>query len=994
MCLLLISLLSEVSTTKPVSGETENVWIPAANGLTEKEPQVVVETVSETSLRVRIQFSGVWAAPFSNEHGDFTQLFFDGYGEHGDLGAPNLPIFTTQLEIPHGVTPRVTVIDSKAKMVQLSAFSLPKTIVPTQPLQSKSGPVPQWQPPDAQIYAQYQLYPQQLFTASSVYQMRDHTILPLQITPVRYQPQSGELEILESLTLEIRWEGSAIRSERPGRSSLPFDRLAADLTVNAEGFDVQNTGGIGYLVISPSSAYTTILSPWLDLKENEGYQVTTATLDMVGNSAVEIRDYIKNAYENWIIPPTYVLLVGDTNLIPGWKSIDTRKVTDLYYATMTDDIVPDIFVGRLPARDLTDVTILVNKLIQYQGVDGSEVWVKKAAFAATADSNRSSSEDYDFNYQLAEASHNYVIDTYTNPSGYTGIFPTPVPSPGGDKLYRVTYGANQINLIEAIDDQRSIIVYSGHGSTSSWSEFYFNTTTIESLEENQVYSFAAGFACETNDISVEHAFGEAWMLTENKGGIAYLGSADYSYWGPDDVLERSFFDKFFESTDIPPSIAASMHHGLSFVQNYYPDYARYYWESYLLLGDPSLIIPTQTLVPNFAMQLVPNQVDLCMGVPQEYDLYLSAFQGFDDLVNLSTSDLPSGIHLTYENNPVSPGTSTTLSFTADINAVLGKSSFSLLGETEPLPLNLSVVDQLPSFPYLISPSNQVTTDTVFPTLTWEDVSQTQTYQLQLSKDSSFNTIDVEIDAINTSSYTFTTALESNSTYYWRVKSKNACGTSAFSNIRQFHTPTTPGDCPAGYEPQTIYAADFNQTSGNWTSSGNVWVRHSQNFMSPDYAFFVSGSPTTTTQRLESVEILIPQNALLPRLQFWSWYSIRQGVSDTCYDGALVEYKVSDQSIWNSFDPSQILENPYTGLISTDAYNPLNGKQAWCGDSAGWVKSVIDLNQHQGETLTFRFSLGTGSYSYFYPTQEGWYIDDVKVQTCTPLETIFLPVISH
>ena len=64
-------------------------------------------------------------------------------------------------------------------------------------------------------------------------------------------------------------------------------------------------------------------------------------------SADDITQYIKNKYDNADTPPTYVLLIGDSNKIPvHYKTPHPRDgqliATDLYYATVDgDDYFPD-----------------------------------------------------------------------------------------------------------------------------------------------------------------------------------------------------------------------------------------------------------------------------------------------------------------------------------------------------------------------------------------------------------------------------------------------------------------------------------------------------------------------------------------------------------------------------------------------------------------------------------------------------------------------------
>ena len=78
--------------------------------------------------------------------------------------------------------------------------------------------------------------------------------------------------------------------------------------------------------------------------------------------------------------------------------------------------------------------------------------------------------------------------------------------------------------------------------------------------------------------------------------------------------------------------------------------------------------------------------------------------------------------------------------------------------------------------------------------------------------------------------------------------------------------------------------------------------------------------------------------------------------------------------------AQLLTDPYDGPINASFSNPLAGLDAWCGDPQAWLNSiVVDLDAYAGQTVQFRFRLGTDS-SVSHP---GWDIDDIWVQSCVP-----------
>ncbi|MGA2507937.1 MAG: fibronectin type III domain-containing protein, partial [Chitinispirillaceae bacterium] len=102
--------------------------------------------------------------------------------------------------------------------------------------------------------------------------------------------------------------------------------------------------------------------------------------------------------------------------------------------------------------------------------------------------------------------------------------------------------------------------------------------------------------------------------------------------------------------------------------------------------------------------------------------------------------------------------------------------------------------QPPAAPTLSSPANGATNVALNPTLTWDSSAGASHYQLQVAKDSSFNSI-VFSDSMLTSTSRAISSLVNSTTYYWRVRASNTGGTSAWSADWRFTTvsglPGTP-----------------------------------------------------------------------------------------------------------------------------------------------------------------------------------------------------------
>ncbi|MEM0492416.1 MAG: C25 family cysteine peptidase [Candidatus Thermoplasmatota archaeon] len=507
-------------------------------------------------------------------------------GTTTDIGKAKLPIIRKLIEIPYDAEPDIIVKSISWKTTSLTELNLPEQIIPIQPSTQKNKEKTTDLIIDENYYSTNTYTPKDTPTISIIGYIRSHRIAQVEIPGVVYNPTTGELKLLDACELQINLnrgntEKTIENNKRYASSS--FEQLIKSMIINYNSYNTGNSDGKnieGYLIIVHDNFYNQIL-PLAEWKQNKGYEVTiTKTSQIPGGATKEnIKNYIVNAYNNWPNPPSYILLVGDTAQIPTWTGTATGTCTDLYYVTITQpDYFPDIFIGRFPATQSSHVTAMVDKTIYYErGEFPSNSWIKKAAFMASED-----------NYLISEGTHNYVISTYLNPNGYTC-----------DKLYCHTYGATTQQVKNALNNGRNLAIYSGHGSTTSWADGpAFSQSDVNSLTNQNMYPFVCSHACLTNQFTVSECFGETWLRTSNKGGLAFWGASDYTYWEEDDILEKKMFYAWW--TDNLKTIGGMTNRALYYLYQYYggAGLSKYYFEAYNVLGDSSVKIWQDNPIPN------------------------------------------------------------------------------------------------------------------------------------------------------------------------------------------------------------------------------------------------------------------------------------------------------------------------------------------------------------------------------------------------------------
>jgi len=382
--------------------------------------------------------------------------------------------------------------------------------------------------------------------------------------------------------------------------------------------------------------------------------------------------------------------------------------------------------------------------------------------------------------------------------------------------------------------------------------------------------------------------------------------------------------------------------------------------------------------PDFTMVVNPASLSVCAPANADYPITIGSILGFNEPATLTTTGLPVGTTTSFSVNPVTPpGASNLTVGTAGVTP--GTYPFSLTGtsatKTHSRDLSLTLFDASPGAATLSTPANGATLQPLRPLFTWSAPSQAATYTIEVATDAGFGSIVSTATGLTAATYTPTADLPSNSVLYWRVRSTNSCGTGSDSATFGFATIPLPGDCPMGTSPFTVFFNDFESGDTGWTSSGtgNTWALSTARPHSGLNAEHAVDPATTSDQRLVSPPITLPPGQLPLNLIYYNHQTMEPRTGG-CYDGGILEISTDGGTTWTQLE-AQHLTDPYNGPVATT--NPLTPANAWCGDPQDWTRTVVDLAAFAGQTVNFRWRLGSD------PSvgREGWYLDDVKVQSC-------------
>ena len=473
---------------------------------------------------------------------DYAILTLPEGGLAAEVGRPEVPVYRRLVEVPYGCEVKVS---ADVGAVETRQLALP--VIPCQPPVPKNGPAPAFVL-DTRVYSTDAYVPEVGAQLVEVAVVRGRRVAVVEIRPVGYNPVRNLAEYAPQMKVTVSWTGAnwaKTNAMQRRYSSPPFAGRLDGIVVNDKQLAPAAPVGqsrtysapalpIGYLIIVPDEWQANV-APLAEWRRRKGFNVFVRTLSQVGGGDTNaVKAYIQNAYDNWPIPPSFVLLVGDVDRIGYFiGSGSGSPPTDLNYTLCEGkDYWPDVDLGRASVASAAQLDSFVDKVVRYEQNNWTHgtVWDKKAYFVASGDSAY---------HGEAENTHKYVM-AKLRPMGTEC-----------DSLW--TYSGSGTPVNTALNGGRAWVAFSGHGSETGWSDpgIRFHSDNVRALSNNDMIPYVQSYACECGNFSSSsnpECFSETWIRLGRKGGIVSVASSVDSYWAEDDTLERRVFDYMFDSS--------------------------------------------------------------------------------------------------------------------------------------------------------------------------------------------------------------------------------------------------------------------------------------------------------------------------------------------------------------------------------------------------------------------------------------------------------------
>lgn len=540
-------------------------------------------------------------------------------------GEPDLPYYPILVILPEGqraTDVKIRSVDEEkiASDIKVKPFQTPEI-----PHYFTPEPVPKSPVYDSDIY------PNKPVEIMGTQYLRGIPVAVLHVYPLRYSPKENKLSLIKKIQFDLVYEsgGNGIKPRKQLKLASEvikslFSKRIYNKDISPYLLNVEEKRGnpfkvsalpdpsdppVAEVIVSPDE-FAPLWEEYALYRNSFGIPTVVRTVSFIESNysgadrAEKLRNFIKDAYENWGI--VYLILGGDMPQVPARivketpsgisDPVSTHFPSVFYFACLDGnwnadgdtiygepeddvDFLPEVLVGRVPVTDSATTANFIRKVETYESDPGSGdfTYLTKALFQGADVDSQGSGCAY-----VMEVSEHF-------PSYFSKGFVCETES-------------NSPTVEEFVDSLNlgyNFVVSQAHGNTLAFdicktpvSQF---TPSIADLMDNwEKASIMDIVSCDVLAYDFD-CVGEH-MIRSGGSVVSIIGSVrlNWPYHGKN--FQISFFDSLFVNkiNTLGPLFYAS---ALPFLpdSSSYPDY-RYLYVAYTLLGDPAMSVWDSTPV--------------------------------------------------------------------------------------------------------------------------------------------------------------------------------------------------------------------------------------------------------------------------------------------------------------------------------------------------------------------------------------------------------------
>ncbi|MCD4797165.1 MAG: T9SS type A sorting domain-containing protein [Candidatus Cloacimonetes bacterium] len=618
-----IFLISMILIITGLSAE----WIEISENSNKKLFDIITSDLNNTQLKFTL--NGYDIETIETDGESYQKISFQNEGKFLEVGKPSLPRFSKLIAIPN--TGNVSLEISNIEDEIITEMD----IYPCQPLQNENEKQLFSFRKDTEFYSGSKVFPLNFAELDSPAILRDHRIVNVTINPFQYNPKTKELRIIKNMDISVNCSGNAgINAKTTNRkvsrsfSSLYSSSILNYGSVSSRNDDIQHPC---YLFIYPDDASVeSNLQYLLDWKHQKGFEVVAVSTLETGTTLNSIKAFIQDAYDNWENPPEFICLVGDAG---GNYSIPTGHLDggpfngegDQFYTLLEgDDILADVFLGRLSFNSITELQTIISKILHYE------------------------KEPYLENTNWYDSALLVGDPTYSGPScidtkqSIKEMIDVNAPNISCTEVYDTSQGSWVSQMNNSLNNGVSYFNYRGFANMSGWDNYY-----IDNLTNGFMLPVVVALTCNTGNFEgtidcISERFLKAGSPSTPNGAIAAICTATgLTHTCFNNIVDAGIFYGIF--SDNIYHMGGALNRGkLNLYINYPGNPSNHvnqfsYWNN--LMGDPGMeiwtgipqemVVTCNSQIPTGTNFLEVNIQDI-NGFPLE-NAWVTALQGDDEI---------------------------------------------------------------------------------------------------------------------------------------------------------------------------------------------------------------------------------------------------------------------------------------------------------------------------------------------------------------------------
>jgi len=522
---------------------------------------------------IRIDFTNSYTV--SNETGR-QRIESEFAGKTTQTGVPDLPVFSTFIQLQPGIaySASFTVVASTT-LYGINLLPAKGIFFDTDRTANAEQGI--------QLMNAESVYPESSIILSDPMVMRGVEVALLNFIPFTYYPNTHELEVFDQVEISVTESGTralGISYQMP--PSLAFEPFYKSVILNYDANTrIEDYQQPAILYICGGGSNGSIVHPvfqqLVEWRRQKGYKVYTASTDETGSSNNSIKSYITNAYQTYNPPPEFVGLVGDVGGSYGVPTFNENwswynGEGDMPYSQLDgNDLLPEVFVGRLSAESSTQLSVIGVKTMDYEKAthiaETGDDWYVSAALVGDPSSSG-----------LSTITTNQYIET--------------IMYAWGMEYINTNYGnGNYSNWMQTqLSNGIGYFNYRGYIGVSG-----FGSGNINNATNVWKTPFVTFLTCSTGSFSWGEAISESFLragtVSNPKGGVGAVGTATSgTHTAFNNIAEMGIYEGIY-SREIETTGAALAAGKLALLHAYPSDPANKvsifsHWNN--LMGDPAV----------------------------------------------------------------------------------------------------------------------------------------------------------------------------------------------------------------------------------------------------------------------------------------------------------------------------------------------------------------------------------------------------------------------